>query len=336
MAEAGLFGIIGPNNLGGQARDYVSLGITIEELARADVSCAIICWLQATLSALMPGWGDDTVRAVYRGDALLALATSEADAGSDVSALQTRAQRDGDELIVTGRKIHVSLLPGATVMAVSARIDTGSGKDPVSLVRVPCDAPGVRIVPMPQMGMRAHQLGDVTLENVRIPASAVMGADGAGKAVMYARYNVSRCLSPLAAVGAAEDTIERTIAFAREKSIFGRKLATNQAVSFQLVEHATRLTMAKLMAYRALWMNDQGMNATCEAAMAKWFGITSGVDAIAACLQIHGANGYLEEFPLEQRLRDVNGLQFTGGTINIMKLVLVREMIGREFSGLSG
>jgi cyclohexanecarboxyl-CoA dehydrogenase len=170
---------------------------------------------------------------------------------------------------------------------------------------------------------------------VRVPASALMGDGGAGKRVMNVRFNVSRCLSPLAAIGAALAVLDRTTEFAREKIVFGRAIATNQSVSFPLVEHYTRLEAAKLMAYRALRMNDLGLNAVKEAAMAKWFGISSAVQAVTDCLQLRGANGYLTEHPYEQRLRDVTGLQFTGGTINVMKILLVREMIGRDFTGIN-
>jgi cyclohexanecarboxyl-CoA dehydrogenase len=335
MGEAGLLGTIGDPALDGQGRDYVSLGITIEELARADVSAAGICWLQATLGTMLPGWGDETVRAVNRGERLVALATSEENAGSDVSGMACTAVLDGDAYVLDGTKVHVSLVPGAQVLGVTAKT-TADGRDlGITMFRVDADLPGVTCAPQRQLGMRAHQLGKVILDGVRVPASAVMGDGGAGKRVMNVRFNVSRCLSPLAAIGAAESVLDDTIAFAREKIVFGRPIATNQSVSFPLVEHYTRLEAAKLMAYRALRMNDLGLNAVKEAAMAKWFGITSAVQAVTDCLQLRGANGYLAEHPYEQRLRDVTGLQFTGGTINVMKILLVREMIGREFAGIA-
>jgi cyclohexanecarboxyl-CoA dehydrogenase len=334
MADAGLLGVIGDPALGGRGRDYVSLGITIEELARGDVSAAGICWLQATLGAMLPGWGEETVRAVYGGEKLVALATSEENAGSDVSGMECTAVFDRDAYVLNGTKVHVSLVPGAHVLGVTAKT-TVNGKDlGITMFRVDADTPGVRFAAQPQLGMRAHQLGKVVLDNVRVPAGAVMGDGGSGKRVMNLRFNVSRCLSPLAAIGAAQAVLDETIAFAREKVAFGRALATNQSVSFPLVEHATRLEAARLMAYRALRMNDLGIDAVREAAMAKWFGISSAVQAATDCLQLRGANGYLTEYPYEQKLRDVTGLQFTGGTMNVMKILLVRHLIGRDYAGL--
>jgi len=334
MGEAGLLGILGPLKLGGQALDYMSLGIAIEELAAADISCSQIAWIQNTISHFFPGWGDDTLRAMYRGDAAIGLATSEEDAGSDVSAMKTTAVLEGDEYVIDGTKIHVSLTPGADVLAVSARMPGAGGKQPIGMLLVPTDLPGVAVEPMDQMGARAHSLGIVRLEKVRVPSTAVLGDENAGKALMYARYNVSRCLSPLAALGAAGEVLRQTMDFTRRKVVFGRAIAMNQSVSFPLVEHQTRIEAGRLLAYRALWMNDAGEDASTEAAMAKWFGITSRILAITDCLPLWGANGYLQDFPLEQRLRDVMSLQFTGGTINIMKVLLVRRLLGNDFAGL--
>jgi cyclohexanecarboxyl-CoA dehydrogenase len=334
MAEAGLLGVISPKALGGQERDYVSLGITIEELARVDVSCAIICWLQATLGALIPGWGDDELRRVNRGEKLLALATSEEEAGSDVSAMQTDARLEGDQYVLNGTKIHVSLVPGAALFGVTAKTSGDGAKPGITMFLVPADLSGVSCSRMEQLGARAHQLGRVAFKDVRVPATAVLGAGGSGKKVMYARFNVSRCLSPLAAIGAALATLDMTVEFAKNKIVFGRPIGTNQAISFPLIEHYSRLEAARLMAYKALWMNDRALDAVREAAMAKWFGITSATQAISDCLAIHGANGYLTELPLEQKLRDVMALQFTGGTINVMKLLLVKDYLGKEFTGI--
>ncbi|HVZ42345.1 MAG TPA: acyl-CoA dehydrogenase family protein [Ramlibacter sp.] len=334
LGDHGLLGIVAPRSRGGEERDYVSLGIAIEEIAAADVSCAQIAWIQNTIGHFFPGWGEDTLRAVQRGEAAIALATSEEDAGSDVSAMKTTATLDGDEYVIDGSKIHVSLTPGASVLAVSCRMPAPDGRRAIGMLRVPADAPGVTIAPMEQMGARAHSLGAVRLDRVRVPCTATLGAQNEGKALMYARYNVSRCLSPLAALGAAGDVLRRTMDFARGKVVFGRPIAMNQSVSFPLVEHQAKVEAGRLLCYRALWMNDQGLDASTEAAMAKWFGIGAGIDAVKDCLPLWGANGYLKEFPIEQKLRDVLSLNFTGGTLNIMRVLLVRQLLGADFAGL--
>ena len=334
MGLAGILGVVAPRALGGEARDFVSLGIAIEEVAAADLSCALIAWQQATFARFFPGWGDDLVRAVVKGEACLALATSEEDAGSDVSAMRTTAVPKGDRYRVSGTKIHVSQVPGADWIAVSARVEGGDGKRPMVLLKVPADAPGLRCEAMPQMGVRAHQLGIVRLNDVEVPRTATLGGEGEVKALMYARYAVSRCMSPLAALGAARAVLEETMAFARTKVVFGRPIAANQSISFPLVEHHTRIEAARYMAFRALARSDAGSGEMRDAVMAKWLGITTGVQAIQDCLQLWGANGYLRDHGIEQRLRDANALYFTGGTLQIMKVMLVRDLLGAEFAGL--
>jgi cyclohexanecarboxyl-CoA dehydrogenase len=328
MGRAGILGVIGEPRLGGMGRDYVSLGIAIEEIAAVDVSCALIAWQQATHAHFFPGWGEDTVRAVYAGECVVALATSEENAGSDLSAIEVTARLQGDEYVIDGTKIHVSTVPGADVLAVSARVAQSDGAKPrMVLLRVPTNLPGVSTTVMEQMGARAHMLGEVHLQGVRVPASATLGGEGQGKAIMYARFNVSRCLSPLAALGAARAVLQETIDF-------GRPIASKQSISFPLVEHHARIEAGRLLAYRALVANDRGEDAAADAAMAKWFGISTGVEVIQDCLQMFGASGYLRDVGIEQRLRDVHAFLFTGGTLNIMKLILVRHLLGAEYTGL--
>lgn len=341
MGEAGLLGVIGLQEYGGLDLDYISLGIAIEELGKVDNSTAMICSMQNTLTRLTPGWGGDFLKKVYSGQALACIATSEHDAGSDVSNIQTTAVVEGDEFVINGEKIHVSLMPGASMMGVTARVfDNGEWRG-IEFLRVPSDAPGVSAELMPEMGMRSHQLGIVRMKDVRIPLTAVLGdknkgaGSGAGKAVLYARWNVSRCLSALNALGSAQAVLDDTIDFVKTKKVYGRKIGLNQAIQFPIAEHYTRVEACRLLAYKALWMNVRGENAAKEATMAKWHGVTLSIQAIQDCLQMYGAAGYLNDLGIERRLRDTMGLMFTGGAINIMKLIVVKELLGKEFMGLT-
>jgi len=336
MGEAGLLGIIAPKSLGGSESDYVQLGIAVEEIGRIDTSCSMICSIQNTLPNLVPGWGDQTRREVIKGNQLVSIATSESDAGSDVSNLETKARIDGDDFVITGRKIHVSLMPGASVMGVTAVVRQEDGTDRISFLRVPADAPGITTEKMPEMGTRSHQLGIVNFNDVRIPTTSVLGGKGEGKATLYARWNVSRCLSALNALGTAQQVLDDTIKYVKKKKVYGQPIGMFQAISFPLIEHYTRIESCRLLAYKGLWMNMQNENAAREAGMAKWSGITYSVQAVYDCLQMHGAAGYLKDLDIERRYRDVIALTFTGGTINVMKLTVIRELLGKEFMGIHG
>ena len=337
MGEAGLLGLIGPKRLGGQELDYITLGVAVEELAKVDTSCAMICSMQNTLTTLTPGWDDDDIRGVYQGKKLVCIATSEEDAGSDVTNLKTSARIEGDDYIINGEKIHVSLMPGATVMGVTVQVTEDNQPPRIEFVKVPAAAAGVACELMPEMGMRSHQLGRVRFKDVRIKRGSVLGGEKGkrdGKAVLYARWNVSRCLSALNALGTAQGVLDETIDFIRKKEVYGKSIGHYQSIQFPLIEHYTRVEACRLLAYKGLWMNVRGENAAREATMAKWYGVTLAVDAIKDCLQMFGAAGYLLDRDIERRLRDAIGLMFTGGTVNIMKLIVVRELLGKQFMGI--
>ncbi|MBK7471284.1 MAG: acyl-CoA/acyl-ACP dehydrogenase [Betaproteobacteria bacterium] len=335
MGAAGLIGITGPKSLGGGEMDYISLGIAIEELGRVDTSCAMICSVNNTMSTLIPGWGDDVVRSVFRGEKLLSIATSEDNSGSDVANIETTAVIDGDRFVINGKKIHVSLMPGADYMGVTAWVDWKDGKKPrITFIKVPSDTPGVSCEPMEEMGCRGHQLGIVHLKDVKVPVTDVLGGKGAGKEVLYARWGVSRCLSALNAIGAAQQVLDDTIAFVKKKIVYGRPIAMYQGVSFPLIEHYTKIEACRLMAYKGLWMSVAGENPKMQATMAKWSSVNAAIECIQACLQMYGAAGYLKDLPVERRLRDVMALMFTGGTINIMKVIVIQELLGKEFAAL--
>lgn len=331
MGAAGLLGIAGPKRLGGHEKDFIMLGIAIEELGRVDTSCALICSINNTMPTLIPGWSDDIIRSVFRGEAILSIATSEEDAGSDVSNIQTTARIDGDDFVINGKKIHVSLMPGADYMGVSAKVDMGDGKPRINFLCVPSSSPGVSCEQVEEMGARGHQLGIVHFKDVRVPRDSILGGKGGGKAALYARWGVSRSLSALNALGAAQQVLDHTIEFVKTKTVYGKPIGMYQGISFPLIEHYTRIQAGRLMAYKGLWMSMVGENPAQQATMAKWYSVTSSVDAIYACLQMYGAPGYLKDLPVERRLRDVMALLFTGGTINIMKIVAIKELLGREF-----
>jgi cyclohexanecarboxyl-CoA dehydrogenase len=337
MGAAGLIGVAAPKEMGGHGKDYIALGICIEELGRVDTSVALICSVNNTMATLIPGWGDDVVRRVFRGENLLSIATSEEDAGSDVTNMQTQATVDGDDFIINGRKIHVSLMPGADYMGVTAWVKgDGSNKPRIAFIKVPAASPGISCEQMEEMGCRGHQLGIVHFKDVRVPQSSVLGSKTEGKKLLYARWGVSRCLSALNAVGAAQQVLDETVDFVKKKIVYGRPIGMYQGVSFPLIEHYTRIQACRLMAYKGLWMGMVGQNPAMQATMAKWYSVTSAVEAIQACLQMYGANGYLKSYSVERRLRDVMALLFTGGTINIMKIIALKELLGKEFAAIRG
>lgn len=332
MASLGLLGIIAPRNLGGLGLSNVCLGVAVEEIAKADLSCAIICSMQNTLSNLLAGWGDELRSSVNRGTDFVALATSEPDSGSDVSQIRTTARKDGDYIVINGRKRHVSLIPGATVMAVSATLEIAPGHHATTLIKVETHRDGVSSTPIRELGQRAHQLSEIELRDVRVPVSHIMGEEGKGMEMNFARWNVSRSVSALISLGTAQGALDLAIEYAKKRVVFGKPIAKFEAVQFPLVEHYAKVEAGRLLAYRALWAQDNGIPTAKEASMAKLYGAKTAFEACDAALQVHGADGYTRELPLERMLRDTRGMYFSGGTPQIHSINIGRELFGKGFA----
>ena len=335
MGELGITGICLPEAYGGQQADCVTAGIAAEELSRGDFNCgyALIenCLngeilrhaSEATKTAWLPG--------MARGDYIVAIAVTEASGGSDAAGMQARAVRHGDAYTLSGEKSGISMVMPADAVLVFAKTDMEAGARGVSTFLVPTDLPGVSRTPLKDMGERAIQRGSLFLDQVQVPRDYLIGEEGQGFYLVMNAFDYSRVIIALMCIGAAEQSLDETITYVKQREAFGRPLAKFEGVSFPIAEHATMLEAARWLCYRALWLRDQGLPHSKEAAMVKWWGPKVAVDAIHECLLLHGHYGYTQDLPHEQRLRDVIGLEIGDGTAQVSKIVVVRELFGREF-----
>ena len=170
----------------------------------------------------------------------------------------------------------------------------------------------------------------LSFDHVRIPASHRVGAEGTGFYQVMQGFDYNRVLIALACLGVAQVSLEETMTYVKERKAFGRALATYEGVSFPIAEAATHIDAARWLCYRALWLADRGLPHTKESAMVKWWAPKLSVETIHQCLLLHGHYGYTDELPFEQRLRDVIGLELGDGTAQIMKVIVARELMGRE------
>jgi cyclohexanecarboxyl-CoA dehydrogenase len=335
MGALGILGFRVPPALGGQDIDLVSAGIAMEEIARGDFSATYGIQLAGLAGQLLGRGATDEIRerwlpSTARGETIIALALTEPSAGSDAANLGCRAVRDGDHYVLTGEKSGISLGMVAQAAIVFARTEVGRGARGVTAFLVPLDLPGVHRGPLRDLGTRAIARAVLSLDHVRIPASHRVGAEGTGFHQVMAGFDYNRALIALSCLGAAQVSIEETMAYVRERRAFGRTLATFEGVSFPIAEAATHLEAARWLSYRALWLADRGLPHTKESAMVKWWAPKLSVETIHQCLLLHGHYGYTEELPFEQRLRDVMGLEIGDGTAQIMKVIVGRELMGRE------
>lgn len=338
LAGMGLTGLRIPEEYGGALATYVMCGIASEEIGRGDYGVTLVVQISAMLADALNRYASERVKreylpAVAAGDCLLSFALTEPGAGSDAAAITASAQREGDHFVINGEKASITFAGFADVCVVFARTG-GAGARGVSALLVPLDLPGVTRRVYKSLGDRISQRGSLIFEDVQVLADHLIGNEGDGFIQAMNTFDYTRALIALACLGAARQSLDETIEYARHRRTFGKPLAQHEGVSFQVAEHLTRIEAARFLAYHCLWLRDQGRPHTKEAAMAKWMGPKTAADAIHACIILNGWAGYDQDLPHEQRLRDVIGLEIGDGTPEIMKAIIARETFGREHSAL--
>ena len=335
MGELGLLGLRVPAAYGGQEADFLTFGIAMEEIGRGDFSCTYGIQLAGLAGEILGRSGSDAIKTRWlpptaSGEAVVALALTEPGAGSDAANLACRAERDGDGYVITGEKSGISLGMAAQAAVVFARTDPAGRARGVTAFLVPLDLPGVSRGPLRDMGTRAIGRAVLAFDHVRLPASHRLGEEGTGFYQVMQGFDYNRIGIALACLGVAQQSVEETMVYVKERRAFGRALARFEGVSFAIAEAATHLEACRWLCYRALWLADQGRPYTKESAMTKWWGPRLAVDTIHQCLLLHGHYGYTDELPFEQRMRDVIGLEIGDGAAEVMKMVVARELMGRE------
>jgi len=261
---------------------------------------------------------------VASGELAAAFALTEPEAGSDAAALSCSARRVGDEWIVNGRKRFISNAPIFGVMSLFAR--TGEGNRGVSAFVVEAGTPGVRVVP--QEPIAPHPIGEVIFEDARLPASALLGAEGSGFKVALSTLDVFRTTVGAAALGMAQRAHDEAVAHVKGRRQFGAPLADLQGVQFLLADSEVELDAARLLVHRAAWVKDGGApRVTREAAIAKLVATENAQRVIDRSLQLHGGLGVMRGTPVERLYREIRALRIYEGATEVQKLVIARERL---------
>lgn len=335
MGELGLLGLRMPPAYGGQESDYLTFGLAMEEIARGDFGCTYGLQLAGLAGEIVGANGTEEIKKRWlpptaRGEEVIALALTEPGVGSDAAHLACRAERGSGGYLITGEKSGISLAMVAQSAVLFARTGAGGGARGVTAFLVPLDLPGVSRSPLRDMGTRSIGRGVLAFDHVRVPASHRLGEEGQGFYQVMRGFDYNRVGIALACLGAAQVSLEETMAYVKERRAFGKTLATFEGVSFKIAEAATHIDACRGLCYRALWLADRGQPHTKESAMTKWWGPRLAVETIHQCLLFHGHYGYTDELPFEQRMRDVIGLEIGDGTAEVMKTIVARELMGRE------
>ena len=335
MGELGLIAPVLPEAMGGLELDAFTMGLLVEEVARGDINVSYVQVLGSLTGQILarhapPALAAEWGHKVTRGEALMALALTEPQTGSDAAHVALKARREGDHYVFNGEKTSISLAHQADAAVVFARTGAeGDGAHGVSAFLVPLDLPGIHRTRFEDLGSHIVGRGSLFFEDARVPATHRLGQEGHGFTQVMQGFDFSRALIGLQCIGAAAVSLEETWAYAAERKAFGQPIVRFEGVSFPLAEAETQLEAARLVCYKTLWLKDRGRPHTAEAAMCKWWAPRAAVDVIHACLLSHGHGGYGKETPHQQRLRDVMGLEIGDGTAQIMKLIIARERVGR-------
>jgi len=334
LRRSGLCAVMVPSRYGGRYEAVDSLAVTVvrEALAAESAHLDSLFAMQGIGSYALSAAGSAAIRdrwlpAVGKLDAIAALGLTEPEVGSDLKAITTTVRADGDELVVTGRKSFITNAGDADFYTVLAREDRAEGTG-YSLVVLPADAPGLS-VEHPHQIIAPHVLGDVIMDEVRVPADHRVGEPGRGFAGAMEHFDFSRPALGLLCLGAAQASIDEACTWAVQREAFGRPLAAFQGVSFPLAEHATYMEAARWLCYRSLWAREAGDKHTHFAAMSKWWPPIVAKDAIETAIVTFGNLGYSTEMPLQQRYRDVASYLIADGTAGIQKRIIATAMMGK-------
>lgn len=334
LGSAGMFALRIPPEYGGRGLDATSTGAVLEELAAADLS---VCF--PVLNAALVGKvlaanarAEQLARwlpAIAAGRAVAALALTEPERGTDAANIGMVAVPHGDGWVVSGEKTSIMLATHATHALLFVR--TGqAGPSGISAFYVALDDPRVRTEPLTDLGCRSGGRGRIVFDGLRLDRADLVGAPGQGFGQVMRGFGVSRAFIALMATAVGRAALDEATAHASAREAFGQPLSTFQGVAFPLVEHATMLHAARLVAYEALSRADSGEDPRVPANMAKWWAPKAAMEAVHQALLTMGHLGWSEEGPVAQRLRDVIGLQLADGTAAATKLVVARSLLGRS------
>jgi cyclohexanecarboxyl-CoA dehydrogenase len=338
MREMGGLGFIAPElpqAFGGQGLGTVAAGVIHEAIARADLSMSYVNLLASLNGQILSQHGRAEVAGPWlakltRGEALLAIALTEPRGGSDAANLRLRIERVGAEYVLNGEKTSISAADQADAVIVFGRTGSvDSGAHGVTALLVPTDTPGLTRSRFDCHGQRAIGRGSLFFENVRVPLDHRLGDENRGFVQVMQGFDFSRALIGLQVLAVARAALDEAWAHAAQREAFGKPLTAFQGVSHPLAEYDTQVEAARLLCFQSLWLKDQGLPHSAEAAMCKWWAPKLAYDAIHQCLLSFGHGGY-DRGLMEQRLRDVLGFEIGDGTAQIMKTVIARARAGRH------
>ncbi len=334
MGALGFMGTYVPERYGGSGLDALSYALIVEEINRACASTGVVLCSHVSL-AVDPilHHGSDAQKEKYlpklaRGEWIGCFALSEPASGSDAAAMRTSARRDGDSWILNGTKNFITNGSLANVAIVFAQTNPSQRHKGIAAFIVEKGTPGFSVGKLEKkLGIRGSDTAQLIFQDARVPASNLLGEAGDGFRIALSTLDGGRISIAAQAVGIARACLEDSLAYAKQREAFGKKVADFQAIQWMLADMATEIDAARLLTWRAAALKDAGEDYILAAAEAKLFASDVAVKASRDCVQIFGGYGYLKDFPAERHYRDAKITEIYEGTSEIMKLVIAEEIL---------
>ncbi len=338
VADLGLLGILVPEDYGGAGMDYRSYVAILEELGRADASVALTVEAHNSLAVnhiLLFGTEEQKRRylpALAKGETLSAWALTEPGSGSDAASMRTTAVRQDDTYALTGTKNFITSGSVAGIYVVLAVTDPTGGPRGISAFILERGLSGFSVGRREKkLGVRASDTVQLILDHVQVPRENLLGEINHGLIDALRVLDGGRVGIAALAVGLARAALEDSVKYSKNRVQFGQPISSFQAIQFKLADMATAIDAARLLTYRAAFLADQGNRFTKEASMAKVYSAEVAVGATNQAIQIHGGYGYIAEYPVERYFRDAKLCEIGEGTSEIQRLIIAREIVGRDY-----
>jgi cyclohexanecarboxyl-CoA dehydrogenase len=332
MGQNGLLGLRFPKEYSGQEADAVTMGILVEEMGRAGWQIPLSDIMGEILSLHGPEHlKREWLPAMVKGERMLGVANTEPSTGSDAAAITTRAIRKGNNYVLNGEKQFITGVNDCGAYCLLAKTDLEKGARGVSMFFVEMNRPGVEKHSLDALGWKLFSFGGIVLKDVTIPATNLIGEENHGFTYVMETFDLMRALIAVWCVGMTEGALEENIEYVKQRTAFGRPIGKFESVQSRIVEGHTRLEAARLLCYRTLWLKDKGQRMTKDSAMIKWYVPQTCFGIVNDCLQNRGAIGFTTECLDEYRLREIRGAMIGDGTTDINKIIVARELLGREF-----
>ena len=335
MGELGFLGAPIPAEYGGTGLDYVSLGILCEELERADTAFRVAMSVHVGLNSLtLLQWGTEDQKERFlapqaRGEKLATFGLTEPGAGTDAANIATTARLDGDSYVINGSKIWISLADIADHFLVFATLDRNRKHRAITAFLVERGMAGLSTRTIEsKLGIHAGNTGEIYFDNVRVPAENRLGEEGEGFTIAMSAIDQGRYTVATGAVGLAQACLDASLKYAHERKTFGEEIGRHQLVKQMIANMGAGIEAGRLLCHRAAWLKNRGQRNTRETSLAKWFTTEHAVKSALDAIQVHGAYGYSDEYPVARHLRNSKAAVIYEGTSQLHTLIQADYLLG--------